>query len=74
MLNMILYREAQKVAKEDEATERLVLKFRPAKAWHTKDGSTITENGSPRDVDDIPTLYNGIYAALDSIGAIGPVT
>ena len=31
-------------------------------------------NGFDADVDDIPTLYNGIYAALDSIGAIGPVT
>jgi hypothetical protein len=70
MLNMMfLYKEAKKVAKEDEATERLELKFRPAKAWHTKDGSTITENGVPRDVHHIGTLYSGIYAALASVGA-----
>ena len=69
MLNMILYKEAKKVAKEDEATERLELEFRPAKAWHTKDGSTITENGVPRDIHHVGTLYKGIRAALGSIGA-----
>jgi hypothetical protein len=66
---MFLYKEAKNVAKEDEATEKLELEFRPAKAWHTKDGSTITERGVPRDIRDIPTLYSGIYAALASIGA-----
>ena len=69
MLNMTLYKEAKNVAKEDEATEKLELEFRPAKAWHTKDGSTITERGVPRDIGDIPTLYSGIYKALASIGA-----
>jgi hypothetical protein len=66
---MFLYKEAKNVAKEDEATETLELEFRPAKAWSTKEGHTITENGVPRDIHDLGTLWSGVNAALASIGA-----
>ena len=69
MLNVFLSTEAKNVAKEDEATETLELEFRPAKAWRTKEGHTITENGVPRDIDDLGTLWSGIRAAFAAIGA-----